>query len=100
MQLIKTTDRAAVGALLALDDYVDVIVPRGGKDLIQRVSSETKINVIKHLDGVCHVYVDDPLTWKWRFRLHLIPNQKNMECVTRWKRCWFTRTLLENFFLT
>ena len=61
VQLIKTTDRAAVGALLALDDYVDVIVPRGGKDLIQRVSSETKINVIKHLDGVCHVYVDDPV---------------------------------------
>ena len=61
VQLIKTTDRAAVGALLALDDYVDVIVPRGGKDLIQRVSSETKINLIKHLDGVCHVYVDDPV---------------------------------------
>ena len=61
VQLINTTDRAAVGALLALDDYVDVIVPRGGKDLIQRVSSETKINVIKHLDGVCHVYVDDPV---------------------------------------
>ena len=61
VQLIKTADRAAVGALLALDDYVDVIVPRGGKDLIQRVSTETKINVIKHLDGVCHVYVDDPV---------------------------------------
>ena len=59
VQLINTTDRSAVGALLALDDYVDVIVPRGGKDLIKRVSSETKINVIKHLDGVCHVYVDN-----------------------------------------
>jgi len=59
VQLINTTDRSAVGALLALDDHVDVIVPRGGKDLIKRVSSETKINVIKHLDGVCHVYVDE-----------------------------------------
>ena len=61
VQLINTTERSAVGALLALDDYVDVIVPRGGKDLIKRVSSETKINVIKHLDGVCHVYVDKPV---------------------------------------
>ena len=59
VQLLNTTDRAAVGELLKLHDYVDVIVPRGGKDLIKRVSSETKINVIKHLDGVCHVYVDN-----------------------------------------
>ncbi len=57
VQIIKTTDRAAVGELLQLSDYVDVIVPRGGKGLIERVSREATIPVIKHLDGVCHVYI-------------------------------------------
>ncbi len=58
VQLVPTTDRAAVGDLLGLDGYVDVIVPRGGKSLIERVSRESRIPVIKHLDGVCHVYID------------------------------------------
>ena len=58
VQLVDTTDRAAVGVLLELDDYVDVLVPRGGKGLIERISRETRIPVIKHLDGVCHVYID------------------------------------------
>jgi len=58
-QLLGTTDRAAVGLLVALDKYVDVLVPRGGKGLIQRVVAEATIPVLKHLDGVCHVYVDD-----------------------------------------
>ncbi len=59
VQLVATTDRAAVGALLKLKQYVDVLVPRGGKGLIERVSAESTIPVIKHLDGVCHVYIDD-----------------------------------------
>ena len=59
VQVIATTDRAAVGALLAQDKYVDVIVPRGGKSLIERVSREARMPVIKHLDGVCHVFLDD-----------------------------------------
>ena len=59
VQVIETTDRAAVGELLRMQDYVDVIVPRGGKSLIERVSRESKIPVIKHLDGICHVYIDD-----------------------------------------
>ena len=59
VQVINTTDRAAVGALLAQDRYVDVIVPRGGKSLIERVSREARMPVIKHLDGVCHVFFDD-----------------------------------------
>jgi glutamate-5-semialdehyde dehydrogenase len=59
VQVVETTDRAAVGALVRMKDCVDVIVPRGGKGLIERVSSESLIPVIKHLDGVCHVYVDD-----------------------------------------
>ena len=59
VQLVPTTDRSAVGDLLGLDEWVDVIVPRGGKGLIERVSRESRIPVIKHLDGVCHVYIDD-----------------------------------------
>ncbi|OYX57974.1 MAG: glutamate-5-semialdehyde dehydrogenase, partial [Comamonadaceae bacterium 32-67-11] len=54
------TDRAAVGQLIALPQYVDVIIPRGGKGLIERISAEAKVPVIKHLDGNCHTYVDDP----------------------------------------
>ncbi|MDR1424353.1 MAG: glutamate-5-semialdehyde dehydrogenase [Azoarcus sp.] len=58
-QVIDTTDRAAVGALITMPQYVDVIVPRGGKGLIARVSNEAKVPVIKHLDGNCHIYIDD-----------------------------------------
>ena len=58
VQLVATTDRTAVGELLKLEEFVDVIVPRGGKGLIERVSNETRIPVIKHLDGICHVYID------------------------------------------
>jgi glutamate-5-semialdehyde dehydrogenase len=59
VQLIDTTDRAAVGALIQSPEFVDVIVPRGGKSLIERISKEARVPVIKHLDGICHVYVDD-----------------------------------------
>lgn len=59
VQVIETTDRAAVGELVTMKDYVDVIVPRGGKGLIERVANEARVPVIKHLDGVCHVYIDD-----------------------------------------
>jgi glutamate-5-semialdehyde dehydrogenase len=58
VQLVATTDRAAVGALLKMQDYVDVLVPRGGRGLIERVTAEATIPVIKHLDGICHVYLD------------------------------------------
>lgn len=58
VQVVETTDRAAVGEMLVLKDYIDVIIPRGGKGLIERISSESKIPVIKHLDGICHVYID------------------------------------------
>ncbi|WP_313740765.1 glutamate-5-semialdehyde dehydrogenase [Pseudomonas sp.] len=57
VQVVETTDRAAVGALIGMPDYVDVIVPRGGRSLIERVSREARVPVIKHLDGICHVYV-------------------------------------------
>jgi glutamate-5-semialdehyde dehydrogenase len=60
VQLVQTTDREAVGQLIAMPEYVDVIIPRGGKGLIERISREARVPVIKHLDGNCHVYVDDP----------------------------------------
>jgi glutamate-5-semialdehyde dehydrogenase len=59
VQVVNTTDRAAVGELITMKEYVDVIVPRGGKGLIARISDEAKVPVIKHLDGICHVYIDD-----------------------------------------
>ena len=59
VQIVETTDRAAVGELLRMKDFVDVIVPRGGKGLVARVSEEARVPVIKHLDGVCHVYIDE-----------------------------------------
>ncbi len=59
VQLVETTDRAAVGRLITMPEYVDVIIPRGGKGLIERISAEARVPVIKHLDGNCHVYVDE-----------------------------------------
>ncbi len=59
VQVVTTTDRAAVGELITMKEYVDVIVPRGGKGLIERISADARIPVIKHLHGVCHVYIDD-----------------------------------------
>ncbi|HMV54877.1 MAG TPA: glutamate-5-semialdehyde dehydrogenase [Rhodocyclaceae bacterium] len=59
VQVVETTDRAAVGTLIAMPQFVDVIVPRGGKGLIERISNEARVPVIKHLDGICHVYIDD-----------------------------------------
>jgi glutamate-5-semialdehyde dehydrogenase len=61
VQLVQTTDREAVGQLIAMPQFVDVIIPRGGRSLIERISREAKVPVIKHLDGNCHVYVDDPV---------------------------------------
>ena len=60
VQLVPTTDREAVGHLIAMPDYVDLIIPRGGRGLIERISRDAKVPVIKHLDGNCHTYVDDP----------------------------------------
>jgi glutamate-5-semialdehyde dehydrogenase len=58
VQVVETTDREAVGRLIAMPEYVDVIVPRGGKGLIERISNDARVPVIKHLDGICHVYID------------------------------------------
>jgi len=59
VQVIATTDRTAVGSMITMPEYIDVIIPRGGKGLIERISKEARVPVIKHLDGICHVYIDD-----------------------------------------
>ncbi len=69
VQVIETTDRAAVGAMITLPEYVDVIVPRGGRGLIERIAGEAKVPVIKHLDGVCHVYIDAAADLDKAFRI-------------------------------
>lgn len=71
VQVIETTDRAAVGELITMPDYVDVIVPRGGKGLIERVSNDARVPVIKHLDGICHVYIDSEADMQKAFDIAL-----------------------------
>ena len=56
--MFETTDRAAVGAMLALNEFIDVVIPRGGKGLVKRITEEARMPVIKHLDGVCHVFIN------------------------------------------
>ena len=88
IQVIETTDRAAVGELITMKAYVDVIVPRGGKGLIERVSNEARIPVIKHLDGNCHVYVDDDADFDKALRI--VENSKTQRLGT----CNTTESLL------
>lgn len=71
VQVIETTDRAAVGELITMPEFVDVIVPRGGKGLIERISRDAKVSVIKHLDGICHVYIDDKADLEKAFNIAL-----------------------------
>lgn len=59
VQVLETTDRAAVGSMISMPEYIDVIIPRGGKGLIERISNDARVPVIKHLDGICHIYIDD-----------------------------------------
>ncbi|MBP9800800.1 MAG: glutamate-5-semialdehyde dehydrogenase [Sterolibacterium sp.] len=80
VQVVGTTDRAAVGQLVSLPQYVDVIVPRGGKGLIERISQEARVPVIKHLDGNCHVYVDDSADA--RKALRIVENSKTQRLGT------------------
>jgi glutamate-5-semialdehyde dehydrogenase len=71
VQVVDTTDRAAVGEMIAMPEFVDVIVPRGGKGLIERISRDARVPVIKHLDGICHVYIDDRADLDKAFRIAL-----------------------------
>ena len=87
VQVIDTTDREAVGFLLQMPEYVDVIIPRGGKGLIQRVSEQARMPVIKHLDGICHVYIDDSadldkaVAIAWNAKTHRYGVCNAMECL-------------------
>ncbi|WP_317931285.1 glutamate-5-semialdehyde dehydrogenase [Halioxenophilus sp. WMMB6] len=71
VQVVATTDRAAVGHMITMPEYVDVIVPRGGKSLIERISKDARVAVIKHLDGICHVYIDDRADTEKAFNIAL-----------------------------
>ena len=88
VQVIETTDRAAVGELITMKDFVDVIVPRGGKGLIERISNDARIPVIKHLDGNCHVYLDDEADFDKAIRI--VENSKTQRLGT----CNTTESLL------
>ena len=88
VQIVETTDRAAVGELITMKQYVDVIVPRGGKGLIERISNDARIPVIKHLDGNCHVYVDDEADFNKALRI--LENSKTQRLGT----CNTTESLL------
>ena len=88
VQLVETTDRAAVGQLIAMPECVDVVIPRGGKGLIERISAEAKVPVIKHLDGNCHSYVDDPCDLE--LALKVVENAKTQ----KYSPCNATESLL------
>ena len=90
VQLVATRDRAAVGELLRLSDHVDVIVPRGGRSLIERVREESRIPVISHLDGNCHVYVDRAPTPPWRSPSSTTPSCGAPASAAPLNRCWST----------
>ncbi len=88
VQVVETTDRAAVGELITMKEFVDVIVPRGGKGLIERISADARIPVIKHLDGNCHVYVDEEADFEKALRI--VENSKTQRLGT----CNTTESLL------
>jgi glutamate-5-semialdehyde dehydrogenase len=90
VQVVATTDRAAVGAMIASPEHIDVIIPRGGKGLIERISAEARVPVIKHLDGICHVYVDDEADPRKAYEVAL--NAKTQ----RYGTCNTMETLLVN----
>jgi len=90
VQVVATTDRAAVGSMIAMPEFIDVIIPRGGKGLIERISNEARVPVIKHLDGICHVYIDDEADPQKAFDVAL--NAKTQ----RYGTCNTMETLLVN----
>ena len=84
---MEKKDREGVSEMLKLSDFIDVVIPRGGKGLIERVSRDSSIPVIKHLDGVCHVYVDDLADLETAVRSRLTRRLKNLVSAMRWKHC-------------
>ncbi len=93
VQIIETPDRAAVGELITMTEFVDVIVPRGGKSLIARIAQDARVPVIKHLDGICHVYIDEEADpEKKPSASPTTPKPSVTHRATPWKRCWCTAT--------
>jgi glutamate-5-semialdehyde dehydrogenase len=90
VQVVATTDRAAVGSMITMPQFIDVIIPRGGKGLIERISNDARVPVIKHLDGICHVYIDDEADPQKAFDVAL--NAKTQ----RYGTCNTMETLLVN----
>ena len=99
VQLVPTTDREAVGQLIAMPQYVDVIIPRGGKGLIERITAGAKVPVIKHLDGNCHVYVDEPATSPWPSKWQSTPKPKSTAPATLLRACWSRAAWRKHFCL-
>ena len=90
VQLVEKTDRDAVGKLVTMHRYVDVVVPRGGKGLIERVSTEARVPVIKHLDGICHVYIDGEADIEKAMRVAFNSKDAPLRCLQwRWRLCWW-----------
>jgi glutamate-5-semialdehyde dehydrogenase len=88
IQLVTTTDRAAVGEMLNMRGVIDVLIPRGGKSLTSRIADDAKVPVIKHLDGVCHVYVDGAANLDMATRIADNAKKRNVTFpATPWKRC-------------
>ena len=93
IQLVPTTDRAAVGEMLTMTDYIDIIVPRGGKSLIERVQQESKIPVIAHLEGLCHTYVDGAADPEMARDIVVNAKMRRPASAGRRRPCWSTNRL-------
>ena len=93
VQLVGTTDRDAVGHLLQQARDVDLIIPRGGKSLIERIASESKIPVLKHLDGNCHAFVDASADLEMAHAIVMNGKPNATRFVTHWSHYWFTKRL-------
>jgi gamma-glutamyl phosphate reductase len=98
VQVIATSDRAAVGQLITMSEYVDVIIPRGGKGLIERITLEARIPVIKHLDGNCHVFVEAEADLHKALPIALNAKTHRYGVVMPWKRCWSMKISQKSFY--
>lgn len=97
VQLVQVTDREVVGQLIAMPQYVDVIIPRGGKGLIERISAGAKVPVIKHLDGNCHTYVDDPCDMAQAVRVADNAKTNKYSPATPPRACWWRAVWQQSF---
>lgn len=95
VQIITDPDRELVGELITAREYIDVLIPRGGKGLISRLMQEATVPMIKHLEGICHTYVDESADTIWQSPSATMPKRSAILPATPWKRCWSTEKLPE-----